>query len=72
MDLDTAIFRELLEDGVSMIRTAEAGVFAAMDTGKVYETEMESYEIAEFISYKYIDNAFPAWGSCFRRVFIPL
>lgn len=58
MDLDTAIFRELLEDGVSMIRTAEAGVFAAMDTGKVYETEMESYEIAEFISYKYIGNAF--------------
>ena len=41
-----------------MIRTAEAGVFAAMDTGKVYETEMESYEIAEFISYKYIGNAF--------------
>ena len=48
MDLDTAIFRELLEDGVSMIRTAEAGVFA----------EMESYEIAEFISYNYIGNAF--------------
>lgn len=58
MDLNTAVFRELLSDGVSMIRTAEAGVFAAMDTAAVYETEMESYEIAEFISYEYIGNAF--------------
>lgn len=57
-ELHTEIFRELLSDGVSMIRTAEAGVFAAMDTAKLYETELESYEIANIISYEYIGHAF--------------
>ena len=37
--LNTKVFGELVTDGVSLLRTAEAGVYAAYDTAQIYQTE---------------------------------
>lgn len=55
--LNTKIFRELLNDGIRVLQTAEAGVFASVDTGKAYKVPMKKYEIATLISYMYVEAA---------------
>ena len=38
--LNTRVFGELVTDGVSLLRTAEAGVYAAYDTAQIHQTEI--------------------------------
>lgn len=55
--LNTQLFKELLNDGVSMLKTAEAGVFAAQETAGMYKTQMDDYEVANYIAYAYMEKA---------------
>lgn len=56
--LNTEIFRELLADGVSLVQTTEAGVYAALDTSKFRDTKMEWNEIGDYIFMIYLEQAF--------------
>lgn len=55
--LNTQLFKELLNDGVSMLKTAEAGVFAAQETAGMYRARMDDYEVANYIAYAYMEKA---------------
>lgn len=55
--LNTQLFKELLNDGVSMLKTAEAGVFAAQETAGMYRAKMDGYEVANYIAYAYMEKA---------------
>lgn len=56
--LNTRVFGELVTDGVSLLRTAEAGVYAAYDTAQIYQTEISRNQIGDVISGLYIYEAF--------------
>lgn len=47
-----------MTDGVSLLRTAEAGVYAAYDTAQIYQTEISRDQIGDVISGPYIYEAF--------------
>ncbi|MBO5460610.1 MAG: ABC transporter permease [Ruminococcus sp.] len=69
--LNIETFRELLNDGVNMLQSAEAGVFAAKDTAKVYSAKMKQSKIAKLISYTYIECAFDRNEIFNKTVFSP-
>lgn len=69
--LNIEIFKELLGDGMSMVSSAEAGVYASTDTAKVYRAAMDQYEIANYISYTYIECAFGRNDIFNKTVFSP-
>ncbi len=52
------VFGELLTDGVSLLRTAEAGVYATYDTAQIYQAEISRDQIGDVISELYIYEAF--------------
>lgn len=56
--LNTRVFGELVTDGVSLLRTAEAGVYAAYDTAGIYRAELTNDQIGDVISDFYIYEAF--------------
>lgn len=56
--LNTRVFGELVTDGVSLLRTAEAGVYAAYDTAGIYKAELTNDQICDVISDLYIYEAF--------------
>ncbi len=56
--LNTRVFGELVTDGVSLLRTAEAGVYAAYDTAQIYQAEISRNQIGDVISELYIYEAF--------------
>ena len=56
--LNTRVFGELVTDGVSLLRTAEAGVYAAYDTAGIYKAELTNDQIGDVISDLYIYEAF--------------
>ena len=47
-----------MTDGVSLLRTAEAGVYAAYDTAQIYQAEISRDQIGDVISELYIYEAF--------------
>lgn len=55
--VNTRLFKELLNDGVSMLKTAEAGVFATTQTASICKVQMDSSEVANYIAYAYLENA---------------
>lgn len=69
--LNIETFRELLNDGVDMLQSAEAGVFAAKDTAKVYKAQIKQSKIAKLISYAYIESAFDRNEVFNKTVFSP-
>ena len=56
--LNTRVFGELVTDGVSLLRTAEAGVYATYDTAQIYQAEISRDQIGDVISELYIYEAF--------------
>lgn len=48
------LFRNMLKDGVSLLQTAEAGVYASLDTAKIYEARMSSKKIGDLLMYQYV------------------
>jgi hypothetical protein len=56
--LNTRVFGELVTDGVSLLRTAEAGVYAAYDTAGIYKAELTNDQIGDVIPDLYIYEAF--------------
>lgn len=55
--LNTRVFGELVTDGVSLLRTAEAGVYAAYDTAGIYKAELTNDQIGDVIADPYIYEA---------------
>lgn len=55
--LNTRVFGELVTDGVSLLRTAEAGVYAAYDTAGIYRAELTNDQIGDVIADLYIYEA---------------
>lgn len=51
--LNVKIFQELIYDGVSMVRTAETGVYAAMDAALEVPCEMGIGETGDYVAYSY-------------------
>ena len=52
--IESKVFAELLAESVSMLQTAQAGVYATLDIAGEYEVKMDRGEIGEFISLLYI------------------
>lgn len=53
-DLNTEVFRELLADGVSLLQTAEAGIYAAYEIVSEEETVMSRGEIGNDLTEEYM------------------
>lgn len=51
--LNIRLFQELLYDGVSMVRTSEAGVYAAMDAAREIPCEVGIGETGDLVAYSY-------------------
>lgn len=56
--LNQKVFQELLTDGVSLLRTSEAGVYSMLSLKKEYSAQMTKKEIGDVISEIYIEEAF--------------
>lgn len=56
--LNQKVFQELLTDGVSLLRTSEAGVYSMLHVGKEYSAELSQRKIGDVISEIYIKEAF--------------
>lgn len=54
---ETQVFKELLTDGVALLQTAEAGVYATLDTARYYEPQIKRSKIGNKIAYRYIKLA---------------
>lgn len=53
-----AVFGQLLKDGVSLLQTAEAGVYAVLHVSSDYETERSRSEIGNTVAQEYIYEIF--------------
>ena len=49
-------FKEVLISGVSYLQTAEAGVYATLDTAKVYVSDMTGTQIGTTLSLQYVNK----------------
>lgn len=56
--LNQLVFQELLTDGVSLLRTAEAGVYSMLHTARIYSAQMSGKEIGDYIAGVYLNEAF--------------
>lgn len=54
-DLNVSLFGELLTDGVAMLQSAEAGVYAILDVTKIDPPAMKRGEIGNFVAQQYIE-----------------
>lgn len=66
MEVNTALFGQLISDSIALLQTAEAGVFASLDIAEAYEAQVNSVELANFISYLYMNEALNR-GNIFDR-----
>lgn len=64
--LKLLVFRELLTDGISLVQTTEAAVYAAADATKAYELQISRREMEDLIFYRYMEAAFYR-GELFQR-----
>ncbi|MCI8281337.1 MAG: ABC transporter permease [Lachnospiraceae bacterium] len=55
---ENRMFRQLITDGVSLIQTTEAAVYAATDAGKIYGLKVSKKEMEDLIFFSYIEKAF--------------
>ncbi len=55
---NTYMFRELLMDGISLVQTTEAGVYAALDASKYRDIRMEWDDVGDFVFMEYLEQAF--------------
>lgn len=46
-------FKEVILSGVSLLQTAEAGVYAALDTSRAYEAKLSAADIGNSLALKY-------------------
>lgn len=58
VSLNQRVFRELLTDGVSLLRTSEAGVYSVLSVAREYPAELSQKKIGNVISEIYIEEAF--------------
>lgn len=58
ISLNTAVFKELLQDGVSLIRTAEAAIYSVTDATREFETKITRRQMENLLTYLYIETAF--------------
>ena len=56
--LNQLVFQELLTDGVSLLRTAESGVYSMLHTARIYSAKMNGKEIGDYIAGVYLNEAF--------------
>lgn len=56
--LGQTMFQQLVSDGVSLIRTTEAAIYAATDAGKIYGMKVSREEMEDLIFYCYLEKAF--------------
>lgn len=66
------VFQELLSDGVSLLQTAEAGVLAARDMAESGFSKMKPNQVAESVSYTYIECALDREKLFDKNVYSPL
>lgn len=57
-DSNQKVFRELLKDGVSVIRTSQAALFATVDASSEFQATMSFYDMENYVAFLYIKNAF--------------
>ncbi|MCR4908267.1 MAG: ABC transporter permease [Lachnospiraceae bacterium] len=65
--LGGSLFREFLEAGVSMVDTAEAGIYAVTDASRVYEMKLSRTEMEELLTGLYT-GAVLKRGDCFEAL----
>ena len=58
ISLNQRVFQELLTDGVSLLRTSEAGVYSVLSVAREYPAELSQRKIGDVISEIYIEEAF--------------
>ena len=69
--LNIEVFREILNDGVKMLQSAETGVFAARDVAEVYKTDMSKYQVAKYVAMVYMEEAFERGDLFCESVLMP-
>lgn len=68
---ETQVFRELLLDGVSLLRTAEAGVYASLETARIYSAQIPQSELGNVIARAYVEEAFSRGDLFVKRIDTP-
>lgn len=58
MAVDTALFRETLNDGVAVIRITEAAIYAADDVSEQYRAALSGQQMEKLLTDVYLQNAF--------------
>lgn len=53
---NTQVFEELMTAGVSFLQTAEAGVYAALDTASYYGIELQGAGLGDTIAYLFVNQ----------------
>ena len=53
---NTQVFEELVTAGVSFLQTAEAGVYAALDTASYYGIELQGAGLGDTIAYLFVNQ----------------
>ena len=53
---NTQVFEELVTAGVSFLQTAEAGVYAALDTASYYGVELQGAGLGDTIAYLFVNQ----------------
>lgn len=53
---NTQVFEELVTTGVSFLQTAEAGVYAALDTASYYGIELQGAGLGDTIAYLFVNQ----------------
>ena len=53
---NTQVFEELVSAGVSFLQTAEAGVYAALDTASYYGIELQGAGLGDTIAYLFVNQ----------------
>ena len=53
---NTQVFEELVTAGVSFLQTAEAGVYAALDTASYYDIELQGAGLGDTIAYLFVNQ----------------
>lgn len=65
------LFGELLAQSVSMLQTAQAGVYATLDTAEEWRTSMDRGDLGEAVSFLYIREILAREGFFYETVASP-
>lgn len=68
----TGVFRELLQDGISLADTSEAGIYAVTDTAEIYQMQVSRRDMEYYLTDLYLNTAMAREKIFVTNVLMPL